>query len=182
MTLSFCSNLSAGTPETAPRLSHHQLCNSKVSRPSWSHPASVVGESVQLIVGDEVRLEVLLPVADALHPVVRVAVDVDRAAEVVRRPAVRLVDRDLLLVGVAHRHARDVLLARELPGAAPDVVARVFSDAADEPGLEQEVAVLREVERSGHRAPYGHRVLSCGERAPQIYTHSFHFRLVTYVA
>ena len=71
---------------------------------SQTHPTSIFGESVQLVVGDEVGLEVLLPVADALHTVVGVRVDVDGPAEVVGRPAVGLVDRDLLLVGVAHGH------------------------------------------------------------------------------
>ena len=41
------------------------------------------------------------PLTD-LHPVVRLGVDVNGSAEVVHGPAVRLVDRDLLLVRVAH--------------------------------------------------------------------------------
>ena len=53
-----------------------------------------------MIVGDQVRLEVLLPEADAEHPVVGVAVDVDGSAQVIGGPAVRLVDGDLLLVSV----------------------------------------------------------------------------------
>ena len=64
------------------------------------HPAPVLREGIQLIVGDQVRLEVLLPEANAEHPVVGVAVDVDGSAQVVGGPAVRLVDGDLLLVSV----------------------------------------------------------------------------------
>ena len=79
----------------------------------------------------------------------------------VGRPAVRLVDGDLLLVGVADRHAGNVLLARELTGPAPDVVARILRYAADEPRLEFQVPVLSKVERPGNRASYGNRVLSC---------------------
>ena len=128
---------------------------------SSTHPASVVREGVQLVVGDEVGFEVLLPVAYALHPVVGVAVDVDRAAEVVSRPAVRLVDGDLFLIGVANCHTRNVLLARKLPGATPDVVTRVLSYAADKSGLKFHVSVLCKVERPGNRASNGNRVLTC---------------------
>ena len=66
------------------------------------HPASVFSEGIQLVVGDQVGLQVLLPVADTLHPVVRLGVDVDGSAEMVHRPAVSLVDGDLLLVGVTN--------------------------------------------------------------------------------
>ena len=65
----------------------------------------VLGERVELVVRDEVGLEILLPVSDALHLVVGVGVDVDGTAEMIRRPAVSLIDRDLFLVGVANGHS-----------------------------------------------------------------------------
>lgn len=36
----------------------------------WPYPAAVLAEGVQLVVSDEVRFEILLPVADALELVV----------------------------------------------------------------------------------------------------------------
>ena len=66
------------------------------------HPTPVLGEGVELVVCDQVRLEILFPVSDTLHPVVRLGVDVDGSAEMVHRPAVSLVDGDLLLVGVTN--------------------------------------------------------------------------------
>ena len=163
-TLSSCLSRSVGTPKTRPNISRVIIRVSEGRAPPFSaHPTSVVGEGVQLVVGDEVGLEVLLPIAYALHPVVWVAVDVDRAAEVVSRPAVRLVDSDLFLVGVANCHARNVLLARELPGAAPDVVTWIFGYATDESGLEFQVSLLCEVECPGNRTSYGNRVLSYSE-------------------
>ena len=65
-------------------------------------PTPVLGEGVEFVVCDQVRLEILFPVSDTLHPVVRLGVDVDGSAEMVHRPAVSLVDGDLLLVGVTN--------------------------------------------------------------------------------
>lgn len=37
------------------------------------HPTPILGEGIQLVIGDEVRFEILLPVANALQLVVRVS-------------------------------------------------------------------------------------------------------------
>jgi hypothetical protein len=42
---------------------------------------------------------------------------------------------------------------------APDVVPGVGGDALDDPGLEEEVALLLELVGPRHRAPHGDRVL-----------------------
>lgn len=76
-------------------------------------------------------------------------------------PAVRLVDGDLLLVRVANGQAGDVLFAGELASPTPHVVAGVFGDAAEDAGLEQEVALLLELESSSHGASDGNRIFFC---------------------
>ena len=125
-------------------------------------PTPVLSERVQLVVGDQVGLEVLLPVADTLHPVVRLGVDVDGSAEVVHGPAVGLVDGDLLLVGVADRQPGDVLLAGELASpAAVDVVPGVLGDSLDDSRLEQVVALLHELEGPRHWTSHRDRILLC---------------------
>ena len=101
-----------------------------------------------------------LPVSDALHPVVRIRIDVDRPSKMVRGPTIRLVDRDLLLVCVTDGHPGDVLLARELSLTLPDVIARIFGDSAQDSSPELEVSVLGEVESSSHRASDRNRILS----------------------
>lgn len=66
------------------------------------HPASVFGEGIQLVIGDQVGLQVLLPVSDALQSVIGVAVDVDGSAKVISGPAIGFIDGDLLLVSVTN--------------------------------------------------------------------------------
>jgi hypothetical protein len=83
---------------------------------------------------------------------------------VVGGPAVGLVNRDLLLVSVANSHSGDVLLARKLPRAAPDVVTGVLGDASNEARLEEKVTPLRKVECARNGAADGHGVLSCRRR------------------
>ena len=53
-------------------------------------------------------------------PVVHVGVDIDRPAVLVNAPAVRLVDGQLLLVGVTDGQTRDVLPARDDDDDAED--------------------------------------------------------------
>lgn len=114
-------------------------------------PAAILAERVEVVEGDEIRLEILLPEADALHLVIRVRVDVDGSAEMVHRQAVVLIDPHLLLVGVADAQIGNVLLA-------VDVGTRTQSDTAEDPRLERMLALLREVELPRHRASNRHRM------------------------
>jgi hypothetical protein len=65
-----------------------------------SYPASEFCESIELIVGDEIRFEIFLPITDAEKSIVRVTVNVDGSTQVIRRPAVSFVNRDLFLIGI----------------------------------------------------------------------------------
>jgi hypothetical protein len=132
------------------------------------HPTPVLRVGVEVVVRDQVRLEVLLPEADALHLVVGVAVDVDGAAQVVHREAVVLVDRDFLLLGVAHREVGDVLLAVGVGAgtqrdAAQNAATTRVSALRDDvssllPSLEEDFAFLGEIEFSSDWTPNGNRI------------------------
>jgi hypothetical protein len=132
------------------------------------HPTPVLRVGVEVVVRDQVRLEVLLPEADALHLVVGVAVDVDGAAQVVHRETVVLVDRDFLLLGVAHREVGDVLLAvgvgagtqRDAAQNAASTRVSALRDYVSSllPSLEKNLAFLSEIEFSSDWTPNGNRI------------------------
>ena len=44
----------------------------------FSYPASIFGKSIKLIIGDEVGLQIFFPIANALHSIIWIAININR--------------------------------------------------------------------------------------------------------
>ena len=44
----------------------------------FSYPASILGKGIKLIISDEVGFQIFFPIANALHSIIRVAININR--------------------------------------------------------------------------------------------------------
>lgn len=114
-------------------------------------PASVTTVGVETVVGDEIRLEILLPVSDALHLIIGQTVNVHRKTKLIHGKTIIGVNLHYFAIRVADAEIGNVFFAI-------NVGSRELGDTASNSCLELDVSSLFETKFARNRTLDGDRV------------------------
>ena len=89
LTSTFCSNQHVDRPDTNKKVSHKLIlrlkfclistCYTGSCRFVYSlYPASIFCKGIKLIISDEVGFQIFFPITNALHSIIRVAININR--------------------------------------------------------------------------------------------------------
>lgn len=126
------------------------------------HPAAVFWQWIEVVVRDQIRFEILLPEANALHFVIGIVINVYVSSQVIHWQAIILIDPHFLLVRIAHRQIRNILFAS-------NVRTWWKSDTTENSCTEWSLASLCEIVFTRNGTTYGDRIFAEEEIIPPLF-------------